>query len=398
MTTHIIDRLGHLGDGIATDGSYLPFTLPGERVDAGPPLRILTSAPDRTTPPCPHFGTCGGCALQHASDSFLAGWKIDVVHRALAAQGLAAPLHLAHVSPPATRRRAVLAGRRTRKGVQIGFHARGSDAIVETPACKIVLPRMLAAWPALEAVTRAGASRNAQLRLALTATDTGFDLDVGSGKPLDPALRQTLAGIATEHDLARLSWTGETVAQLRAPVLRIGAAQVTPPPGAFLQATAEAEAALVAAVRNIVRDAAEIVDLFAGCGTFALPLAENAQVHAAEGDAAMVAALDAGWRGAPGLKAVRAEVRDLFRRPLEPLDLKRFDAAVIDPPRAGAQAQSARLAAATIPVVAAVSCNPVSFARDAAALVAGGLRLVDVAVIDQFRWSPHVELVGCFRR
>ena len=184
----------------------------------------------------------------------------------------------------------------------------------------------------------------------------------------------------------------------RPPVQTFGRARVVPPPGAFLQATAEGAAALTAAVRDTVGAARRVADLFAGCGTFSLPLAETAEIHAVEGDPPMLAALDAGWRATPGLKAVTTEARDLFRRPLTPGELDRFDAVVIDPPRAGAQAQAQALAAARTPVIAAVSCNPVTFARDAAILVAGGYRLEDLQVIDQFRWSGHVEIAAAFRR
>jgi 23S rRNA (uracil1939-C5)-methyltransferase len=176
----------------------------------------------------------------------------------------------------------------------------------------------------------------------------------------------------------------------------MGRARVTPPPGAFLQATREGEAALVSLVRDAARGAARMADLFAGVGTFALPLAETAEVHAVEGEAAMLDALQKGWRGAPGLHRVTTEARDLFRRPLDAADLRRFDAAVIDPPRAGAEAQVAELARAQVPVVAYVSCNPASFARDARALLAAGYRMDPITVVDQFRWSPHVELATRF--
>ena len=184
----------------------------------------------------------------------------------------------------------------------------------------------------------------------------------------------------------------------RPPWQGMGRARVAPPPGAFLQATAEGEAALVAAVRGLVGDAARVADLFAGCGTFALPLAERAEVLAVEGEAAMLAALDAGWRKAEGLKRIRVEARDLFRRPLQPAELDRFDAVTIDPPRAGAEAQVRELAASRVPRIAMVSCNPATFARDAEILVAGGYKLGEVRPVDQFRWSGHVELAAAFRR
>ena len=393
-----IDRLGHQGNGIATDGSFIPFTLPGEEVEATPPHSRLTDSPDRIAPVCPHFGTCGGCALQHASDTFLAGWKEDVVRRALAARRIEAPFRPTFTTPPATRRRATFTGRRTKKTVQIGFHARRSDQIVPIAQCAVVLPEMLQVFPALQEITRAGASRKGALRLQVTATGAGWDLAVGGGKPLDTALRTTLAAIVAKHDLARLTWEDEVVAMARPPVVQMGRAQVVLPPGALLQASEAAEQIMVAVVREILGGATTIVDLFAGCGTFALPLAEEAEVHAVESDTAMLSALDRGWRGAGGLRLVTTERRDLFRRPLLPLDLKRFDAAVIDPPRAGAEAQMQELATSHIARIAAVSCNPVTFARDAEILIGAGFKLDWVQVIDQFRWSPHVELVAQLSR
>ncbi|MHC0052063.1 class I SAM-dependent RNA methyltransferase [Actibacterium sp. D379-3] len=399
-----IRRLGHLGDGVADGPVFVPLTLPGEEVEgdltgdriAQP--RIVTPSPDRVRPPCSHYKSCGGCALQHASDSFVAGWKVDVVRQALAAQGLSAPMRPILTSPPQSRRRAVLAGRRTKKGVIVGFHARASDTLVQIPDCTLLHPDLMACLPALEALVPLAASRKGEVSFTLTRSGAGPDLAVGNAKPLDAPLWATLGTVAQQFDLARLSWNGELIVERNAPVQRFGKAAVVPPPGAFLQATAEGQAALTQAVQAAMGGARQVADLFAGCGTFALPLAERAGVHAVEGEADMLAALDQGWRRAPGLHRVTTEVRDLFRRPLMPDELKRFDAVVIDPPRAGAEAQVAQIAVSGVPVVAAVSCNPVTFARDAAVLVGGGFTLDWVQVVDQFRWSPHVELAARFSR
>ncbi|MSU92290.1 class I SAM-dependent RNA methyltransferase, partial [Rhodobacteraceae bacterium 2CG4] len=397
MTEVIIDRLGREGDGIAADGFH-PFTLPGERIVPGAPPQVLAPSPDRVPPPCPHFGACGGCTLQHAGDAFLARWKVGTIERALAARGLQAPMRPILTSPPHGRRRATFAARRTRKGVQVGFHARASDRIVDIRTCHLVRTGMLELFPAIGQMARIGASRKAALRVQVTDSAAGWDVAVAGGKAPDAALRAELARLAAGAGIARLAWDGEVIAQHRPPAQALGRAQVVPPPGAFLQATAEGAAALVAAVRAAVGGARRVADLFAGCGTFALPLAETAEVHAVEGDAAMLAALDAGWRRADGLKAVTHEARDLFRRPLEPLELRRFDAVVIDPPRAGAEAQTARLAQAGVPVVAAVSCDPATFARDAAILTGAGYALDWVQPVDQFRWSGHMELAARFSR
>ncbi len=398
-----IDRLGRQGDGVAGD-LRAPFTLPGERV-RGPVeggrldvAEILAVSPDRVAPPCPHFGACGGCALQHASDGFLAGWKTDVIARALAARGLAAPLRPIAVSPPGSRRRATFAGRRSRKTVTLGFFARRTDRIEPIGRCALLAPEIMAAAPALRELVGLATSRARPVRLAVTASDAGLDVAVRDGKPLDAALRARLAALAVGHDLARLTWDDEPVAVVRPPLQRMGAARVAPPPGAFLQATPQGEAALIASVREAVGDARRLADLFAGCGTFALPLADTAEVHAVEAAEPMLAALDAGWRTAPGLRRVSTERRDLFARPLLPAELSRFDAVVIDPPRAGAEAQARALAASSVARIAAVSCEPASFARDAAILVAGGYRLDWVQPVDQFRWSGHVELAARFTR
>lgn len=399
-----IERLGHLGDGIAAGPVFVPMALPGEvvegaveggRMDAP---AIVAPSTDRVKAPCPHYRACGGCALMHASDGFVAAWKEGVVRTALSAQGIDAPFRQVIISPARSRRRATLAGRRTKKGAIVGFHGRASGTIVEVPGCLLLHPDLTAALPVLGEITALGASRKGEVALALTRGDGGLDLAVRGGKPLEQSLFSALAAIAGRADLARLTWDGETVITRRAVAQMFGAARVVPPPGAFLQATAEGEAALVAAVREAVGPARRIADLFAGAGTFSLPLAEAAEVHAVEGEAAMLVALDAGWRQARGLHRITTEARDLFRRPLTADELGRHDAAVIDPPRAGAEAQMRQIAASSLRLVAAISCNPVTFARDARILTRAGFALDWVQVVDQFRWSPHVELAARFSR
>lgn len=407
MQSFTIKRLGHQADGIA-DGPngdiYVPFTLPGEVVqgvlsgDRLTDMRVLTSSPDRIKPPCVHFKTCGGCALQHVSDAFLATWKIEVVKTALTAQGLSARFLPIETSPPQSRRRATFSARRTKKGKMVGFHGRASDSLVEISGCQLLHPDLIAGLPAFAAITRIGATRSASISLAVTQSENGLDVDVKQAKPTDGPMLMELGALTERLKLARLSWNGETIASRIAPTQRFQTATVTPPPDAFLQATAHGQAALTKAVLAAIGPAKRVADLFAGCGTFTLPLAKLAAVHAVESDAAALAALDVGWRKAVGLKTITTQTRDLFRRPLEPSELDRFDAVVLDPPRAGAKAQVEALATSKVPCIAAVSCNPVTFARDAATLIAGGYRLDWVQVVDQFRWSPHVELVGSFTR
>ncbi len=400
MSDHIITRLGHKGDGLTADGTLVPLTLPGETVSGEiidgriPDARIVTPSPDRVRAPCAHFRACGGCSLQHGSDAFLASWKTQVIETALSAQGLSAPLRPIHVSPHHARRRATLAGRRTKKGALVGFHARRSDTIVPLSECTVLHPDLLALIPVLAEITRLGGSRSATLAFALTQSANGVDCTVTGGKPLDEALRLTLPKFLPHF--ARLTWGEDTVFTTSPPVQHFGGVAVTPPPGAFLQATPDGEAALVEAVTEAVGDARRIADLFAGCGTFTLPLAYRAAIHAVEGAADMTAALNHAIRHAEGLKPVTSETRDLFRRPLLPDELARFDAVVIDPPRAGAEAQVAQIVAARVPRVAHVSCNPVSFARDAKSLVTAGYRLDWVQPVDQFRYSAHIELAARF--
>ncbi|MEZ5799096.1 MAG: class I SAM-dependent RNA methyltransferase [Paracoccaceae bacterium] len=407
--TFIIDRLGHLGHGIAAgpEGTlYVPGVLPGEEVSGDPSgdrlenLRIVTPSPQRVRPPCAHARACGGCQLQHAADSFVADWKRDVVRQALAAQALSPDTVRETVltSAPRSRRRATLAARKTKGGALVGFHARGSDVIIPVPGCILLDPALVALLPAVEAMAVLGGSRSQELAVTLTATLTGPDVRVENGKPLDAILRMELARAAERHGLARLTWGDETVALRAVPELAFGSVRVQMPPAAFLQATAEGELALVTLVKQALGPQKRLADLFAGLGTFALPLAAEAEVQAYEGEAAMVAALDKAARNAQGLKRVSAEKRDLFRRPLEPEEMKGLTGVVIDPPRAGAEAQADRLAAGPVPVIAMVSCNPASFARDARILANGGYMLDWVQVVDQFRWSHHVELVARFRR
>ncbi len=389
-----VAQLTHHGMGRLEDGTLVPRVLPGEEVAPRPDgtWRILRPSEARVAPPCPHFAACGGCAVQHASDPFVADWKAGIVRAALRGQGIEGEVAQVLTSPPQSRRRARLSGRRTKGGALLGFHARASDAVVDNPHCKILSPALMALRPALLDLVRLAGTRSREVAITVTDGPAGADVVLEEARELDLSLRQEAAAWAARAAVARLTWNGEPVAQSEPPWQPMGRARVAPPPGAFLQATREGEAALVASVLGALRGASRVVDLFAGVGTFTLPLAESAEVHAVEGDPAMLEALAKSWRGAPGLRRVTTEARDLFRRPLLPDELRRFEGTVIDPPRAGAEAQVAELARAQVPVVVYVSCNPASFARDARALIGAGYRMEPITVVDQFRWSPHVEL------
>ncbi len=398
--TETVEKLTQAGLGQLADGTLLERVLPGEVVDPQPDgtAKIITPVSDRVKPPCRHFKSCGGCSMQHASDDFVASWKTAIVERALTARGMPFPFRKLHTSPTQSRRRARFSGRRTKKGAMIGFHAKGSDALIEVSDCQLVLPSIIEGFPALEALTVIAASRKSEVNLTVTDTSGGLDVLVETERDLDGPLRVELAGLAETYNLARLAWNDDVVVTRREPDQIFGAARVAPPAGAFLQATREGEGALVSAVLDVVVGANKVVDLFAGAGTFALSIAKTAEVHAVEGGPEMLSTLDRGWRHAKGLKAVTTETRDLFRRPLEPDELNRFDVAVLDPPRAGADAQIRTLAASDLRKIAMVSCNPVTFSRDASVLLDAGFIMDWIDVVDQFRWSPHVELAASFTR
>lgn len=408
-----IQRLGHKGDGIGRglilvgkadqEGPiYAPLTLPGEKVegdvvgDRMPSPKILRPSSDRVSPPCRYFKRCGGCAMQHASDGLVEAWKASIIKDALKAHGLPAPLRHFESSPPRTRRRAVFSGRRLKKGAMVGFHMRGSDQLVDLEDCHLVLPELMGVFPALKDLIALGGSRKSELSLFVTWMDGGADVSVGPARPDDKVLLQA-ASVAHQQNLARLSWGGELVVERRVPTVQFDGITVRPPPGPFLQATAHGENALRSAVSETVSGASKVIDLFAGCGTFALPLVKTAEVHAVESDRAALDAMDHAWRHADGLRKLTTEARDLYRRPLVPMELK-ADALVIDPPRAGAEAQIAEVAQSDVPVVAMVSCNPLTFARDAKVLTQAGYTLNWIDIVDQFRWSSHIELVASFTR
>lgn len=401
----VIESLGAQGDGVTEEGLFVPFTLPGERVRVLPSGHrarletVVSPAPERVQPPCPHFGSCGGCALQHASGKMIAAWKSDLISRSLASRGIEdVDIRQVVTSPAGSRRRATFGARRTRKGSVIGFYAPGSDEIVPISTCHLVEPQLMAALPILAELAETGASRKRPMRFAVTASERGLDVAAEGGKLIEGPLYGQLVAIAATCDLARLSWQGEVLVTRRQPLQQMGRAWVAPPPGGFLQATHEGEAALVAAVREAVAGARQVADLFAGSGTFALPLAKRAEILAADADEAALEALMAGWRGADGLKTVRIERRNLLSRPLLGQELAPFEAVVFDPPRAGARAQAEQIARSHVRRVAAVSCNPATFARDARTLIDGGYHLDWVLPVDQFRWSPHVELAAAFSR
>jgi 23S rRNA (uracil1939-C5)-methyltransferase len=406
-----IARLGQHGDGVTETAEgpvFVPYTLPGEsvaveRVPGHPDrrhlLRVEAPSAERVAPVCPHFGECGGCAVQHWQMDRYRDWKRDIVVQALAHAGLAANVGVMIDAHGEGRRRMVLHARRSGRDIlSVGFAAAREHRIVAIDRCPVLAPSMGEAIPAAWALAQALSPLKKPLDIQVTATDTGLDVDVRGSGPLPPRGTAALARIAETHRLARLTRHGELVVQRAAPMLRIGKASVALPPGAFLQATAAGEAVLARLVTEYVGDAKTVADLFCGVGPFALRLAERSRIRAADADTAAVTALQQAVANTSGLKPIEVEARDLFRRPFVPEELKRIDAVVFDPPRQGADAQARQLAASKVPVVVAVSCNAATFARDARLLTDGGYRLTDVTPVDQFRYSPHVEIVARFQK
>ncbi len=411
----MVGAVGLDGDGIATlpDGTlYLPATLPGERVRATPdaprgPSRpagsfeLIEPSPDRVEPPCPHFPTCGGCTLQHWAAAPAAAWKSARVADALRRAGFDPQPGPVAVTPPLARRRMDLAIRRTPGGdVLVGLHRHRSPEVVDLHACLVLHPALFAlAAPLRTLMPRLRGFRREASAIA-NLLDTGPDLLLRTDASLDTADHTLLASFARTHGIPRIAWAlgnglSETACALAPATLTLGGATLSPAPGAFLQASREGEAAIVAAVLAglppRMKPRARIVELFAGYGTLSLPLATRAHVTAYEADAPACAALRQASAG-----RIDVQRRDLQRQPPQPRELAGNACAVLDPPWAGAGAPLASLAAARIPRIIYVGCNPVALGRDAAVLHAAGYRLLATSVIDQFLWSARVEAVVVF--
>jgi 23S rRNA (uracil1939-C5)-methyltransferase len=405
-----IESVGGEGDGIAAGPIFAPFTLPGERAlvegsgDRRGLVSLIVASPDRVEPPCPHFSACGGCALQHWRHEPYLAWKVERLRGTLARERLETEILPPFAAAPGTRRRVALHARKgNRETARLGYKARRSWDLVDIDVCPISDPAIQTAIPALKRLAAPLFEHpKSAPTLHVTLTDHGLDIDISGVERRSGGLsadaRMVLAERAQAADFARVTIDGEVAYMSRTPEVRLGAARVRLPPGAFLQATAGAEAAMTRFVAEACAGAGRIADLFCGVGTFTFPLAEIAPVMAADASAAAVQALASAMASAPGLKGVVAEVRDLARRPMLAEELKRVDVAVFDPPRAGAAEQTAELARSKVARVVAVSCNPATFARDARHLVDAGFRLERLLPIDQFLWSPHVELAAVFQR
>lgn len=416
MTNQIveIERLGQFGDGMVVGPNgplAIPGALPGERVlvaveESGPRLlEVVEPSPERIAPPCPHAADCGGCTMQHASRAVLDAWRTEQIRSALTHARIDADINPVVSVPAGRRRRVAFTATRTKKTLLLGFRRPRSHVITPVTGCLVALPEITVALPALQELALIAAPRKREIKLHVLHSLEGLDVVVEGGKALDLQLRQAAAHWVEAADIARLNWVSEqgmeVVAARRPPYLAIGRCQVAPPPMGFVQATAEGEAALVEIARQGVAGAKRIADLFCGCGAFALPLSAQAEVLAVDSEASAIEALQRGWReaaGVTGLRRVAAVTRDLFRRPLNPADLKQIDAVVLDPPRAGAEAQIQELAGSRVARIVSVSCNPSSFARDARTLIDAGFQMGPITPVDQFTWSPHLELAAVFSR
>lgn len=407
----MIDHVGHFGDGVAVIGDesvYVPYALGGESVDVLPSpghpdrrmlAQIIDASPERVDPFCPHFGTCGGCAIQHWQTDAYRNWKRQLVVDTLAHAGIACEVEDLIDAHGAGRRRMTMHARQSQQDVlRVGFAATGRHEIIPIDHCPILDPKMQGAVEAANDIAELLKPVSKPLDIQITAADNGLDIDVRGSGPLDTTMLSSLSKLAERHNLARLTRHGELVIMRNPPVVRVGKAQVTLPPGSFMQPTVTGEETLAALVFARCKGAKHIADLFCGIGPFALRLAEKFKVSAFDNDAVAVTALQNAVKLTQGLKPIKAEARDLFRRPLMPQELRDYDCVVFDPPRQGAQAQSQQLAASKIALVVAVSCNPATFARDAKFLLDGGFKLDSVTPVDQFRHTPHVELVARFRR
>lgn len=413
----VVDHVGAQGDGVARGPKgpvYVPLTLPGERVratvegDRAVAAEVLEASPERVEPVSPHYGACGGCSLQHWASAPYLAWKREQVRLALGRERIETEIAETIPCPPGSRRRLALHARprprsEGKRGAVLGFKTRRSWSLVEVEVCPIADPAIMAALPGLRRLAAAFFEHpKSAPTLHVTATLSGLDVDVtgverkSGGLSADARLRAAEA--ASAADFARVTMSGEIVYCARQPLVRLGPATVALPPGAFLQAAPQSEAAMAGLAVEAVQGAKGIADLFCGVGTFTFRLAEVAPVLAADSSAEGVRALKGAVGSAPGLKSVTAETRDLFRRPMTAEEMKRCDAIVFDPPRAGAAAQVAEIARTKAATVVGVSCNPATFARDARVLIDAGFRLERAAPVDQFLWSPHIELVGVFRR
>ena len=412
-----IVAIGALGDGVARGSDadiFVPLTAVGDKVKIrlgkkerfgyqSDLLEVLELSERRVKPVCQHFGVCGGCRMQHIAESDYADWMVETVRQTL--------LHHGHedvaidkpiISPPAARRRISLKALKTKDNVVLGFHKFGSHQIVALKECPVTRPEITRLFAPLKAILKEILPARMTAEVSLTLTASGVDVLIDAALEISLEVREKLVDFANTHDLATLNWQDrgflDPIVHRREAIMTFGRARVPLPPAAFIQATEEGEKALVDLVLKATENRSLVADLFSGLGTFTFPLAEHSKVLAVEGFKPAVDAAQVGINATLGLKQIIQKHRDLYRRPLTPVELKGFDAVVFDPPRAGAKEQADMLKDSDVPTIVSVSCSPNSFGRDGRILKEGGYVLEGVTPVGQFTWTPHIELVGVYKK
>tara|TARA_B110000263_G_scaffold107549_1_gene93984 strand:- start:1431 stop:2633 length:1203 start_codon:yes stop_codon:yes gene_type:complete len=396
----IILTLNSRAEGVTADGTRVPRALPGEEIALGKEnkFKIILPSKDRITPVCAHYKGCGGCSMQHSTQSFIKNWKSNVIKSCLSARGLETIIKPILTSKTNSRRRVTLHGIKTKKSVTVGFFKRNTHELISTPSCELVNPEILSAFSLFEEITLIGATRKSIIEISVTVSKEGLDLNILNGKKLDNQSIMKITGLCESFNIARITWNEDLLANFLNPTIVFQGIAITPPPNAFLQATEQGQEILITNAMLSVFDSDKVIDLFSGCGTFTLPAAKRSEVLAIDKTKSMLTAIDQAWRETTGLKKVTSRSQDLFKEPVGKEELNSFDAAIIDPPRVGAEAQSHELAKSHIKRISSVSCNPRTFSRDAKILVDSGFKLDWVQPIDQFLWSSHIELVAQFSR
>ena len=403
-----IDHVGAQGDGVALTENgpvFVPFTIPGDHVtlkvtrNTGELVDILESSSDRIEPVCSHFGSCGGCVAQHMSQALYSDWKLDIVVQALKKAGIDHPVERLEPCKIGERRRVVLTAKVTNEGFAFGYHQAGTNDIINIDQCPIAVPVIQSNLQLLKDLAQTFVSHAKPVQLTVLACDNGLDVSISADGKLNDGVRQAaVRKVIAGRKIIRLAFEDEILVESQAPLLVFGDTTIFPPTGSFVQASLRAEKQMVDLVIKHLKSCKKTADLFSGCGTFSFPLSHKSSVHAVETSGPALNAIDKGFRSRQGLKPITTERRDLFRNPVMRDELKHFQGVVFDPPRAGAENQSKQLARSVVKKVAAVSCNPATLARDLVILSDGGFKIKTIVAIDQFLWSPHVEVVALLER
>tara|TARA_B100001059_G_C17815731_1_gene575103 strand:- start:1111 stop:2310 length:1200 start_codon:yes stop_codon:yes gene_type:complete len=399
MKKAVIESIDTNGAGITSEGIKIPGTLPGEQILINNnKLKVIKPAKTRVTPVCSHYKNCGGCTIQHAKSSFIKEWKLNIIESCLTERGIKTDIRPIQTSESESRRRATFHGRKTKRNLIVGFFKKGSHELVSTEKCKLIDPRIISKYPLFRELTKMGATRKSVINIVTTLTSSGLDLNIINGKTLDAETKGEISGVCEVFKIARITWNGDLLAQFSPPTIMFNKLAVTIEPETFLQATEQGQETLIKNVSDSVKGASNVIDLFSGCGTFSLPIAQYAKILAVDKSESMLSTLASAWRKNHGLKEIVCRAQDLFKNPILKDELNLFDTVIIDPPRSGAEFQISEISDSKITRVSSVSCNPKTFSRDAKILIDGGFTLDWVQPIDQFLWSSHIEIVSQFSR